>query len=356
MSQRSNREQALYLLQRAPLGELMEQAHQVRMQRHPQGLVTFVYDTNPNYSNVCVTCCRFCAFWREAGDPDAYTLSPEQLAGRVAAAAARGATTVLLQGGHNPDIGLAEWLAYIRAIRAACPELHIHPFSPPEIRFVAEREQMTVREVLATLRAEGIRTLPGGGAEVLCDQVREQISPRKCSSEAWLEVMAEAHDLGFRSTATLMYGHLESDHDLVEHLDRLRRLQDRTGGFHSFIPWSFKPGGSRLSETVTRIAHPARYVRIIAVARLYLDCFEHIQSSWFSESITAGQLGLLAGADDFGGLLVEENVLRETGYRRATTLAELLSIIRSAGFTPARRSSDYEIIEHFPAAARDERP
>jgi cyclic dehypoxanthinyl futalosine synthase len=159
--------------------------------------------------------------------------------------------------------------------------------------------------------------------------------------------MAQAHRLGFRSTATMMFGHIESDADLIDHLDRLRRLQDRTGGFHSFIPWSFKPGGSQLSSMVAQAAHPARYVRIIAVARIFLDGFEHIQSSWFSESVTAGQLGLLAGADDFGGLLVEENVLRETGYRRATCLQSVLQMIRSTGFTPARRSSDYEIIERF---------
>jgi cyclic dehypoxanthinyl futalosine synthase len=317
------------------------------MQRHPEAVVTFVYDTNPNYSNICITRCRFCAFWREPGHEQAFTLAPDQLASRVAAAVDRGATTVLLQGGHNPEVGLAEWVAYIRAIRAACPDVHIHPFSPPEILFVAGREQMTVGQVLTTLRDEGIRTLPGGGAEVLCDRVRQQISPDKCTTDAWLEVMAEAHRLGFRSTATMMYGHLESDADLIEHLDRLRRLQDRTGGFHSFIPWSFKPGGSRLSAAVAVAAHPARYVRIIAIARLFLDCFAHVQSSWFSESVSAGQLGLLAGADDFGGLLVEENVLRETGFERATSLESVLQMIRCAGFTPARRSSDYEIIERF---------
>jgi cyclic dehypoxanthinyl futalosine synthase len=344
---RINREEALYLLRQAPLGELMARAHQIRMQRYPEAVVTFVYDTNPNYSNVCVTRCRFCAFWREPEHEQAFTLTPDQLASRVAAAVGQGATTVLLQGGHNPAIGLAEWVAYIRAIRAACPDVHIHPFSPPEILFVAEREQMTIRQVLTTLRDEGIRTLPGGGAEVLCDQVRRQISPQKCSTDAWLEVMAEAHYLGFRSTATMMYGHLESDADLIEHLDRLRQLQDHTGGFHSFIPWSFKPGGSPLSNRVPAAAHPARYVRIIALARLFLDSFAHVQSSWFSESVTAGQLGLLAGADDFGGLLVEENVLRETGFKRDTNLERVLQMIRSAGFTPARRSSDYEIIERF---------
>jgi cyclic dehypoxanthinyl futalosine synthase len=344
---RVNREEALFLLCEAPIGELMARAHQARMQRHPEAVVTFVYDTNPNYSNVCVTRCRFCAFWRESGHEQAFTLSPDELASRVVAAVGQGATTVLLQGGHNPAVGLAEWVAYIRAIHAACPDVHIHPFSPPEILFVAEREQMTVAQVLTTLRDEGIRTLPGGGAEVLCDQVRRQISPHKCSTDAWLEVMAEAHYLGFKSTATMMYGHLESDADLIEHLDRLRRLQDHTGGFHSFIPWSFKPGGSRLSTSVPAAAHPARYVRIIALARLFLDSFAHVQSSWFSESVTAGQLGLLAGADDFGGLLVEESVLRETGFQRATSLERVLQMIRSSGFTPARRSSDYEIIERF---------
>jgi cyclic dehypoxanthinyl futalosine synthase len=349
---RIDREEALRLLADEPLGSLMARAHAVRSEMHPGGTVTFVHDTNPNYTNVCVTGCRFCAFHRGQDDPEAYTLTPGELAERVRAAAEAGATTVLLQGGHHPGQGLADWIAYLRAIREACPEVHIHPFSPPEIAYMAGREKTSTREVLQAIREEGVDTLPGGGAEVLSDRTRSILSPRKCDADTWLEVMEEAHDLGFRTTATLMYGHVETGEEIVEHLFRLRDLQDRTGGFRSFIPWSFKPGRSDLGKDVANVAHPARYVRIIAISRLVLDNFPHVQSSWFSENTTAGQLGLMAGADDFGGVLVEENVLRETGFKRSSTLANVLSLIRGAGFVPARRDSHYRIVETYPMAAQ----
>jgi cyclic dehypoxanthinyl futalosine synthase len=342
-------EESLRLLREAPLGELMRMGHEARSRRHPGGLVTFVVDTNPNYSNICETRCSFCAFCRREGDPDAFRLTPQELAERVRPASELPRLTVLLQGAHDPGISLDDWIAYIRAIRGVRPDIHVHPFSPPEIHFMARREQTTVAQVLSALRHEGIDTIPGGGAEVLCDRVRSAIAPSKCSADEWLSVMEQAHEQGFRTTATLMFGHVESDRDIVEHLLRLRDLQDRTGGFASFIPWSFKPGNSPLSEKVPRGAHPARYVRIIALARLVLDNFVHVQSSWFSESVTAGSLGLLAGADDFGGILLEENVLRTTGYQRSTNLDKVLAIIRRSGFIPARRDSHYEVLETYPS-------
>ncbi|OGT33739.1 MAG: hypothetical protein A2W28_04960, partial [Gammaproteobacteria bacterium RBG_16_51_14] len=290
----------LQLLTRLPLGELMRYAHATRQRRHPENIVSFVFDTNPNYTNVCITRCSFCAFWRPAKAPDAYTLTPEQLAERVATAHRAGATTVLLQGGHNPEIRLADWIAYIRAIRKVSPGVHIHPFSPTEIAFLADIEGMTTYELLTTLWEEGIRTLPGGGAEILSDRVRELISPEKCPAQRWLAVMEEAHWIGFRTTATMMFGHEESAEEIVRHLSLLRGLQDRTGGFSSFIPWSFKPGNTRLGEKAGQAANAIQYLRIISVARLFLDNFAHIQSSWFSENRQTGLLGLLAGADDFG--------------------------------------------------------
>ena len=348
-SGRVDHETALRLLSDVPLGEVMSAAHAVRMQRHPHGCVTFVCDTNPNTTNVCVTGCRFCAFHRDPGSVDAYTLTPRELAERVRRAEALGATTVLVQGGHNPEVSLADWRAYIRAIREACPCMHIHPFDPAEVVYMAGREGMSTRSVLAALREEDVTTLPGGGAEILSERVRTRISPDKCSAAEWLRVMEEAHGLGFRTTATMMYGHVEDDGDLVQHLLRLRDLQDRTGGFTSFVPWSFKPGGSALGREVSRSAHPARYVRVIAVARLVLDNFDHVQSSWFSENPAAGQLGLLAGADDFGGILIEENVLRQTGHEPRMTMAAIKRLIRQTGFMPAQRDSHYRILERFPA-------
>ena len=346
-NRRYDRPQALELLSGMPMGELMNLAHRERMKRFPDNTVTFVVDTNPNYTNVCVTGCTFCAFYRKPTESDAYLLRPEELAGKVGAAAAKGATTVLLQGGHNPKVGLSDWQAYISAIRAACPDMHIHPFSPAEIAFMAEREKCSVGEVLQTLWDAGIRTIPGGGAEILSESVRRIIAPHKATTDQWLDVCEAAHGIGFKTTATMMYGHVESDVDIVEHLLKLRDLQDRSGGFTSFIPWSFKPGNTPLAQQVKQPPHPARYVRIIALARLVLDNFDHIQSSWFSESIAAGQLGLLAGADDFGGVLVEEHVHKEAGHDRQATPDDVVTIIRRAGFTPARRDSYYRILEIF---------
>jgi cyclic dehypoxanthinyl futalosine synthase len=320
----------------------MRLGHAARVRRIPHQQVSYVLDTNPNYTNICETACRFCAFCRPPDHPQAYCLTPEELARRVRRAHRVGATTVLLQGGHNPATRLHDWVDYIRAIQETCPGIHIHPFSPSEYVYMAAREKMPLADVLARVYQEGIRTIPGGGAEILVEELRALIAPRKASVKQWLDACKTAHGLGFRTTATLMYGHLETDDDIVTHLMRLRRLQDQAGGFNSFITWSFKPSGSLLSPEVPAAAHAAKYVRIIATARLVLDNFPHIQSSWFSESPPAGVLGLLAGADDFGGVLMEEHVLKEAGHSPAATLATVKGLIRSAGFAPVQRNSDYE--------------
>ena len=344
--QRLSRAEGIELIQKAPLGHLMRRAHAIRMQRHPKARVTYVCDTNPNYTNICATRCHFCAFWRAEGSGDAYTLDPIQLAERVSKAAHIGATTVLLQGGHNPDLKLSDWLAYIQTIQSTTPDMHIHPFGPPEIVFMAENEGITTEAVLQQLWNAGIRTMPGGGAEVLSDRVRHAIAPEKCTAESWLEVMAQAHKIGFKTTATLMYGHIEKPEEIVDHLLKLRDLQDQTGGFQSFVPWSFKPGKTPLGRRLKQTASPQMYLRIISVARLMLDNFSHIQSSWFSEERQAGQLGLLAGADDFGGLLIEENVLDSAGYSPAISIQELEQDIRAMGFEPVRRDSFYKQIKN----------
>jgi cyclic dehypoxanthinyl futalosine synthase len=349
---RYDRKEALDMLTRWPMGELMQKAHLARKRRLPDDRVTFVFDTNPNYTNVCVSNCRFCAFYKNPGAEGAYTLSADELSDRVKKAADLGATTVLLQGGHNPAIGLSHWRQYIRAIRKACPAIHIHPFSPTEYVFMAKREKMPLKAVLEAIWAEGVTTIPGGGAEILCDTVREKVAPHKATAGEWLDACRLSHEIGFKTTATMMFGHVETEEDIITHLFALRDLQDQTGGFTSFIPWSFKPGHSKLGEEVQKTAHPAKYVRVIATARLVLDNFPHIQSSWFSESIPAGQLGLLAGADDFGGVLVEENVLKEAGHHRSTTAEAVMTIIRRCGFTPAQRDSHYRILKIYdPPAA-----
>jgi len=313
----------------------------VRMQHHPEAQVTYVCDTNPNYTNICATRCHFCAFWRAEESSDAYMLTPTKLAEQVSRAADAGATTVLMQGGHNPNLKLKDWLAYIQAIQTALPSMHIHPFGPPEIAFMAENEAITTEAILQQLWDAGIRTLPGGGAEVLTDRVRNAIAPKKCTAQTWLEIMSQAHKIGFKTTATLMYGHVETPEEIIDHLLALRDLQDQAGGFQSFIPWSFKPGKTPLGRKIEQTASPQTYLRIISVARLMLDNFPHIQSSWFSEERQAGQLGLLAGADDFGGLLIEENVLETAGHSPTISIQDLEQDIRAMGFEPACRDSYY---------------
>ena len=330
-----------------PIGDLMHYAHAARMRQHPAGLVTFVYDTNPNYTNVCETHCEFCAFWRSDKAKDAYTLTPEALAARVKKAADAGATTVLLQGGHNPQVTLEHWLAYVDAIHEACPGVHVHPYSPPEIAYMADQFGMPTRHIVERLYAAGVRTMPGGGAEILVQRVRDRIAPEKCSPSRWLEIMREAHETGLKTTATMMYGHVETTAEIVEHLLAVRDLQDETQGFSAFIPWSFKPGNSMLGKKVKVAAHPLLYLRLLATARLLLDNVPHVQSSWFSEDLRTGQLGLLAGADDFGGLLFEESVLGKAGHAPKTSLERTLDVIRAMGFEPAQRNSCYEVIARY---------
>ena len=339
--------EGLYLLQKMPLGELMRYAHASRIRHHPDNKVTFVFDTNPNYTNVCDTICIFCAFWRSEKSREAYTLTPEELAERVDNAWHAGATTVLFQGGHNPHVRLKDFIDYIRAIQKKTPVIHIHPFSPSEIIYMAELENIPTVEVLQVLWNEGIRTIPGGGAEILSDRVRKLISPKKNSSDQWLSVMKEAHQMGFKTTATMMYGHEETDEEIVEHLLKLRALQDCTSGFSSFIPWSFKPGNSTLGKKIKQAAPSIKYLRIISTARLLLDNFPNIQSSWFSEDKRTGQLGLLAGANDFGGLLFEENVLKKAKHAPKTNLETTLETIRQTGFIPAQRNTYYQIIREY---------
>lgn len=346
---RLTQDTALDLFVNAPLQELMELAHEERKRRHPGNNVTFVIDTNPNYTNVCVTDCTFCSFYRKPGHPEAYTLSPDQIAEKAARAQALGATTILLQGGHNPALHLEYYLDVIHAIGQAAPGMHRHLFSPPEIAHIAEIDRISRIEVLEAFYAAGIRTMPGGGAEVLVDRVRRGISPKKISADAWLNIMYAAHRTGIRTSATLMYGHRESDAEIIEHLIRLRNIQDRTGGFYAFIPWSFKPGNAPLSKLVPEAARPGKYLRIIAIARLVLDNIPHIQASWFGEGWRAGQLALCAGADDFGGLLLEENVLYQANHPVATTLNGVLNTIADAGFTPVQRTTLYEKIRWFGA-------
>lgn len=343
---RLSREDGLYLLDRAPLTELGRLAQAVRARKTPAGEVTYVIDSNPNYTNVCTTDCAFCAFYRKPGDPESWTLTVEQVMDHVAKAAALGATTVLLQGGHNPELPLAYYTTLVRETRRRYPTVTPHYFTASEIHQMAKVSQLSVKDVLLALRDAGQTSIPGGGAEVLSDRVRLKVAAKKGGAESWLEVHRTAHQLGFRSTATMMYGHIEENEDLVTHLEVIRALQDETGGFTAFVPWSYKKGNTPMQARIDALgrkpAGAARYCRILAASRLYLDNFDHIQASWFSEGKKTGQIALHFGADDFGGTIFEENVHLATGHEVKTTVNEIRTLIVEAGFSPVQRTTLYE--------------
>jgi cyclic dehypoxanthinyl futalosine synthase len=339
--------EGLWLLKEAPLLELGALAQEVRFRLIPEPRTTFVIDSNPNYTNVCITDCQFCAFYRKPGHPEAYTLTVEEVLKKVEFAAERGATTVLLQGGHNPELPLEYYLALVRETRRRFPQVTPHFFTASEIQTISQVTDLGVREVLSCLKEAGQYSLPGGGAEVLSEKVRKRIEPKKGGPPAWLEVHQEAHRLGFKSTATMMYGHVEGPDDILDHLDAIRDLQDEQAGFTAFVPWSFKPENTLLQKWIKHYVGPNEYLRILAMSRLYLDNFPHIQASWFSEGKRAGQLALHFGADDFGGTLFEENVHAAAEFVNKTTVDEVCSLIHDAGFTPAQRTTLYEILKTY---------
>ena len=345
--ERLTRAEGRWLLTDAPLLLLGEWAETVRYRLHPEDEVSFVIDTNPNYTNVCITDCQFCAFYRKPGDPEAYTLTVDEVMAKIAPAVERGATTVLLQGGHNPALPVEYYIDLIRETRRRFPGVLPHFFTASEIQTIAQVHGLSVQDVLGRLREAGQRTLPGGGAEVLSTRVRTRIAPKKGGPEAWLAVHREAHRQGLRSTATMMYGHVETPDDVVDHLDALRALQDETGGFTAFIPWSFKPGNTLLEKWVKHYAGPNTYCRMLAVARCYLDNVPHVQASWFSEGKKAGQIALHFGADDWGGTLFEENVHRAADYVNTITVDEIVVLIQEAGFRPVQRTTLYETVRAY---------
>ncbi len=345
--ERLDREDGLFLLSDVSLLDLGQLAMEERRRRHPDSVVTFVVDTNPNYTNVCNIDCTFCAFYRSPGQDGAYTHSVEEMLERIGRSAELGVTTVLMQGGVNSELPLEYYLDLVRGVRERYPDVTPHFWSAAEIEGMAAVSGLSLKEVLQALQDAGQTTLPGGGAEILSERVRKKISHKKAVTHSWLDVHREAHALGFRSTATMMYGHVETDEDVVEHFDVIRALQDLHGGFTAFVPWSFKPGNTPLVKTIPRHAGPNHYLRILAVSRLYLDNFDHVQASWFSEGKKTGQVALHWGADDFGGTLFEENVHAATGFINQTSVEEVKTIIREAGFRPAQRTTLYEILEVF---------
>lgn len=326
------------LWEEADVFALGAKAHAVRLARHPEPIVTYIVDRNINYTNICACGCRFCAFFRPPGHAEGYVLSRDALAAKVAETEALGGYQILLQGGMNPDLGIDFYTGMLAFLRERFPGVAVHGFSPPEIVFLAEREGLAVGEVLTALREAGLASLPGGGAEILSDPIRSALSPRKCSADAWIHVMAEAHRLGLRSTATMVIGLGETIEHRLEHLSRIRDLQDATGGFTAFIPWTFQPSHTGLAVPE---ASSVEYLRFLALSRLFLDNIPNIQASWVTQGPRVGQLALFWGANDFGSTMIEENVVAAAGVHFRLPEEELARLIRQAGFRPVRRNMDY---------------
>ena len=339
---RLNRQEALDLAARATLFELGEAAHTLRIRRHPDQRVTYVVDRNINYSNICVCACRFCAFYRAPGQPGGYVLGREDLARKIEQTLALGGTQILLQGSHHPDLELSFYLDMLAFIKARFPEIHIHAFSPPEIIHFAQISGLSPTEVLNRLIQSGLDSIPGGGAEILVDRVRRLVSPNKCTAGQWLEVMRLAHESGLKTTATMMFGHLETLEERIEHLLALRRLQDDTAGFTAFIPWTFQPDHTRLSVPKTT---SVVYLKLLALSRLVLDNVPNIQVSWVTMGAKIAQLGLFFGANDFGSTMIEENVVAASGVHFRMHREEIEATIQGAGFTPAQRRMDYRLVD-----------
>lgn len=325
----------------ASLHTLGELAHLVRRRKHPRDIVTYVADRNINYSNACVCACRFCAFFRAPGHPEAYVISREELARKIEETIALGGTQILLQGGHHPDLPLSFYEEMLAFVRADFPSIHIHAFSPPEIYFFAEKEGLSSKEVISRLIAAGLHSIPGGGAEILVDNVRGRVSPNKCPAGDWLRIMLEAHSLGLKTTATMMFGHEESREERIRHLFAVRDTQDESGGFTAFIPWTFQPANTNIK------AHSApsmEYLRILALSRLVLDNVPNIQASWVTMGAQVAQLALSFGANDFGSLMIEENVVAAAGVSFSLTREDIHKVIESAGFVPRQRLMDYTLV------------
>lgn len=332
---------ARILLDQADLLTLAELAGHRRRVLHPEPVVTFVSDRNINYTNVCVSGCRFCAFFRPPGHPEGYVIEPSVLDQKIEETLMLGGTQILLQGGMHPDLDLNYYIGLLRHIKSGF-DIHIHGFSPTEIVFIAELSGLSVREVLETLIAAGLDSIPGGGAEILVDDVRAKVSPNKCTAEEWLMVMRTAHELGLKTTATMMFGHIETRNHIIEHLIKLRDLQDETGGFTAFIPWTFQPENTRIT-VVPQTA--VDYLRVLALARLVLDNIPNLQVSWVTQGDKIAQIGLAFGANDFGSTMIEENVVAAAGVHFRLPRSEIVRLIQDAGYTARQRNCFYHVID-----------
>jgi len=337
---RVSADEALELYRRAPTALLGRLADSIRARKHPDGIVTYIIDRNVNYTNVCVAKCNFCAFYRPVGSAEGYVLGFDELFRKIDETIAVGGVQLLLQGGHNPDLPLTWYEDLFRAIKQRYPAFKLHALSPPEVIHLSRLSQLPVAAVIDRLIAAGLDSIPGGGAEILVDRVRTLLHCiGKATADEWLDVMRHAHQAGLRTTATMMYGTVETDEERIEHLLRLRGLQDETRGFTAFITWSYQPDHTELAGTE---ATGVDYLRTLALARIVLDNFDNLQASWVTQGGKVGQLSLAYGANDMGSVMIEENVVRAAGASYCMDEVEIVRNIEDAGFEPRRRNMHYE--------------
>jgi cyclic dehypoxanthinyl futalosine synthase len=332
-------QEALLLYTEAPLHPLGEAADAIRRRRYPDGIVTYLIDRNINYTNVCVTACKFCAFYRAPKHAEGWSHPMEEILRRCGEAVDLGATQVMLQGGHHPEYGVAYYEELFSSVKAAYPQLVIHSIGPSEILHMAKVSGVSIEEAVTRIKAAGLDSIAGAGAEMLPDRPRKAIAPLKESGARWLEVMEVAHNLGVESTATMMMGTGETNVERIEHMTIIRDVQDRTGGFRAFIPWTYQPENNHLKGRTQ--ATSLEYLRLIAVARLFFDNVNHLQASWLTTGKDVGQLSLHMGVDDLGSIMLEENVISSAGAKHRSNLHDLIWLIRSAGRIPAQRDTLY---------------
>ncbi len=346
---RLSESEALRLIREGELRELGRMALAKKRELHPKRITTFIVDRNINYTNICWVDCDFCAFYRKPKDEDAYILSYEEIDRKIEELLEIGGTQILFQGGVHPKLKIDYYEDLVEHIHKKYPQITIHGFSAVEVAYIAKVSKLSFKEVLSRLQAKGLGSIPGAGAEILSDRVREIISPKKLTSQEWLDIHRSAHEIGMKTTATMMYGTVESDEEIVEHWRKIRELQDETGGFRAFIMWSFQPYNTKLQKQgiVTHKTSSNRYLRLLAVSRLYLDNFKNIQSSWVTQGSYIGQLALLYGANDLGSTMMEENVVKAAGAQNRMNQEEMIRLIKDVGEIPAKRNTAYEILETF---------
>ncbi len=333
-------EEGVRIYKEADLHDLGAAAHARRMQLYPTNVVTYVIDTTINYTNVCNVHCTFCAFFRPEKHKEGYTMSHDEVLSRVKYAADQGATQIMIQGGVNPELGLDWFETLFERVDREYPNVDIHSLSVSEVVGLAKVENLPVRDVLARLKAAGMKSLPGAGAEILVERVRKRISARKVKPHEWLGVMREAQLLGMPTTATMMFGSIETDEERIEHMHVIRELQDETGGFTAFIPWYYVPWKTPLRG---KEATGLEYLRVLAVSRLYLDNVPHLQASWLTPGLKMGQLALFYGCDDMGGTIIEEQVVHDAGSTNSATRRDLEEVVRKAGFEPVIRDTYWNL-------------